>query len=210
MCINPPDPACDFCGLIATPIPWLHVPGNFWSARCSYVKKLLHPQDYKDAMQQYREKFAEPLVNNNTMSMRFEIRGKRCFGDERWADENWIGSHPSVVPCDVANVSDISYWQSVDRNITEFAFSRAPRRPLRFMMDKSRPRIPPFILNRPGLRLRDFHLLGGMITRWQWLYKRVPSNTSWMWSYYPDAQLWREAFEKYGEDAFRRVELGLG
>jgi hypothetical protein len=170
MCLNPLDNTCDFCGLIAAPIPWLHVPGNFWSARCSYVNKLMPPQAYKNAMNRYRREVAEPYVNNGTMSMRFDIRGKRCFGDGRWSAENWIGSFPSVVPCDVATVSDIRHWQTVDRNQSEFNFSVAPRRDLRSMMDKSAPRVPPYILNNPELRLRDYHLLGGLITRWQRLY----------------------------------------
>lgn len=207
MCTNPPDASCDFCGLIVTPMPWLHVPGNFWTARCSYVKKLLPPDEYHKALTNYRYSMAEPYVLNKTMSMRFEVRGKVAYGDGRWSNENWIGSHPDVQACDTANTSsDIGYWQSVDRNASEeFAFSLAPRRDLVYMMDKSKPRIPPSILNRPVARIKDFHLLGGAITRWQWLYGKVPDKSSWVWSYYPDAALWQEGVEQHGVDAFRVV-----
>lgn len=207
LCLKPlNDDTCDFCGLIATPLPWLHVPGNFWSARCSYIQKLLHPQKYQNAMNQYRQEVAEPSVNNGSISMVFQIRGKRCFGDERWAAENWIGSHPSVRPCDLANVSDISHWQKVDRNSSQFSFSLAPRQNMEYMMSKSLPRIPPRVLKRPYLRLRDFHLLGGMIHRWQRFYNLTTADVApWVWKYYPDAQAWQEALEKHGNRAFEVV-----
>jgi hypothetical protein len=29
LCLQPPDSTCDFCGLLATPMPWLHVSNDF-------------------------------------------------------------------------------------------------------------------------------------------------------------------------------------
>ena len=42
-CIDPPDKSCNVCGLQFFPT-WAHfMPGNFWTAQCSYINKLLPP-----------------------------------------------------------------------------------------------------------------------------------------------------------------------
>ena len=127
------------------------------------------------------------------------------FGDGRFTAENWIGSHPSAIPCDLAPVSYIRYWQKQDRPDVNFEFALAPRQDLRYMMDTGNPRVPPYILNRRNLRIRDYHLLGGMVTRWLRFYQQIPEPASWIWPYYPDADLWQNAVKKYGEKAFDEV-----
>ncbi|CAB9504097.1 expressed unknown protein [Seminavis robusta] len=208
LCVHPPDDVCDFCGLLVTPLPWLHIPGNFWTAKCSYINKLLPPVTYENLMTDYIERVAEPLLGNRTMNMLFQKGFKRqgaFFGQGRFTAENWIGSHPSAIPCDVAPVSYIRYWQSRDRYDTPFNFSFAPRRELAYMMDTGEPRIPKYILKKKNLRIRDYHLLGGMITRWMTFYKEIPDENHWVWSYYPDADEWQAAAETYGVKAFEMV-----
>jgi len=264
LCLDPPNSACDFCGLVVTPIPWLHVrvwcckrrvstqlarmlllfdsvvlcfiihsiykkiPGNFWTAKCSYINKLLPPKRYQDAVTEYKQEIALPYLQNKTMNMLFQHGHKRkaghFFGEDRFSNENWIGSHPSAIPCDVAPVPDMmQYWQQATsttkkkRNnnknnnpppfsMLDFNFSMAPRRDLAYMMEVGFPRIPAYILRKQNLRIRDYHFLGGLISRWTHFYHQIPDKSSWVWSYYPDADIWQDAVATYGgEDAFERV-----
>ena len=46
-CIDPPDGSCDVCGLLFFPTWAFFMPGNFWTARCSYVNKLIHPLEFE-------------------------------------------------------------------------------------------------------------------------------------------------------------------
>jgi hypothetical protein len=159
-------------------------------------------------MDEYIGDVAGPLIQNHTMNMLFQKDYTRMglfFGDGRFTAEHWIGSHPSAIPCDLAPVSYVRYWQARDRNDTKFQFALAPRRNLQYMMDTGNPRVPPFILRRKNLRIRDYHLLGGMITRWLKFYQQIPSPSSWVWSYYKDADLWQNAVAKHGERAFEKV-----
>jgi hypothetical protein len=52
-CLQSPsnDPVCDACGLVALPFPTLHFPGNFFTARCEYIRKLLPPTEFRIAIQ---------------------------------------------------------------------------------------------------------------------------------------------------------------
>ena len=45
-CLDPPHDTCDICGLLALPWPNLHYAGNFFTAKCSYVKKLIPPKEF--------------------------------------------------------------------------------------------------------------------------------------------------------------------
>ena len=46
-CINLPK-SCNVCGLQFFPT-WAHfMPGNFWTAQCRYINKLLHPTEYRN------------------------------------------------------------------------------------------------------------------------------------------------------------------
>jgi hypothetical protein len=38
---------CNACGLLFQPLPTLHFPGNFFSAKCSYISQLLTPHMFK-------------------------------------------------------------------------------------------------------------------------------------------------------------------
>jgi len=45
-CVMPPNGACSVCGLVALPFPMLHFPGNFFTATCDYVKRLVPPAEF--------------------------------------------------------------------------------------------------------------------------------------------------------------------
>ena len=51
-CVEPPDDTCDVCGLLFFPTWAFFMPGNFWTARCSYINKLVHPLDFESKKQE--------------------------------------------------------------------------------------------------------------------------------------------------------------
>ena len=46
LCVEPSDDECSVCGLLALPFPSLHFPGNFFTAKCEYVRKVLPPREF--------------------------------------------------------------------------------------------------------------------------------------------------------------------
>jgi hypothetical protein len=124
------------------------------------------------------------------------------MGGSRWAMEMWIGSHPSIAPCDLSGSPTITAWMAEDRNTSAFSFSMFPRHghDMRSMFDRSLPRYRPELLDSESTRMRDYNLLGGMILRWRLMYGQLPSISSWMWSYYPDGDIWLNGVEKHGDE----------
>jgi hypothetical protein len=57
------------------------------------------------------------------------------------------------------------------------------------------------------LRLSDVSLLAGAIHRWIGLYNAIPSDDSWVWSWFPDGPEWRDSAKQHGLDALN-VMLG--
>lgn len=195
------DDACNVCGLLWTPIPaWSHFPGNFFSACCSYVQKLLRPSHYQTLHQHLLKETYIPMVETGKM-IAFK---KFLMGGDRWSMEMWVGSHPSVHPCDVSTKPDIGYWLVKDRNTQdEFHYSLIPRkdRTMRDYVTHSEPKYDvETVLDNEKHRYKDYNLLGGMLTRFRLMYAKMPLDTSWMWSFYPDGQVWKEGLKQYGQD----------
>jgi hypothetical protein len=176
-------------------------PGNFWSAKCSYVRKLLRPSHYQTLHDHLLKTTYIPLCDQGKM-----IALKRfLMGASRWAMEMWIGSHPTVKPCYLSSEPSIKHWQIADRNLTqEFNFSMFPRpnHDIRTLFANSEPRYVNYNanLNDESHRMRDYNLLGGLIMRWRLNYGEQPSDSSWMWSYYPDGQIWKKGLEDHGAE----------
>ena len=68
MCVEPPDDRCDICGLIALPWPILHFPGNFFSAKCNYVKKLMPPRLFSERLKNVTMKALVRMVEGDFVS----------------------------------------------------------------------------------------------------------------------------------------------
>ena len=95
-CISALKKGFDTCGMRATPLPFIHYSGNFWWARCDYIKKLIDPMSFYT-----NETFVRltnrlnPCVNN----------GLRYFA------EAWVGSHPDIKPADCVDAAtDHTYF----------------------------------------------------------------------------------------------------
>ena len=184
--------SCNVCGLLFQTIPSLHFPGNFWTARCDYVKQLLPVASFAkrldvalDAMENYTDQ-------NILTRQLYDSSADWTTGRGRYGDEQWIASHPGVRPCDVSETPDLRFWKTATRTNKDFAWHLVPRRSL---LDKNwqiQPRPNQDILKNRQKRMTDYHLLPGLLVRWWKLYKRVPPAESWVWHHFPDGSYWRE------------------
>lgn len=90
--------SCDTCGSRMSPLPFPHVPGNMWAARCSYVSKLIQPKEFQSAMEQV---FEERDGGKETRCPPRGGEADNCYGMGRFSSEHWVLSHPSARPCDL-------------------------------------------------------------------------------------------------------------
>jgi hypothetical protein len=58
-CWNPPNDSCNVCGLQFWPVWSTFFPGNMWTAKCSYVRKLLPPNGFETRMDSVFKKAVE-------------------------------------------------------------------------------------------------------------------------------------------------------
>jgi hypothetical protein len=206
-CLRPANDTCNVCGLQFWPMWIPFFPGNFWAAKCSYVKKLAPPRNYSSVTASLKDRVTE-LVQQNKLSIelfppdKFPAEPDR-YGLDRFAAEHWIGSHPQLVPCDLSDTAGIHYWYTQDRNQSELNFAMAPRRPLRaplklwpVMTDMKKVKLK--VLNSPELRSKEYFLLPGYIFKWYVLYREFPPASSWVWSWFPDGGLWQDRIALHG------------
>ena len=188
--------SCDACGLLFQSIPSLHFPGNFWTARCDYIRRLRPLAVFSeklsstlDAMDEYTEQgVLTRLLYNSTENW--------TTGRSRYGDEQWVASHPDLKPCDVSSTPDLLYWKTSPRSVSEFDWHVVPRRSLLDKHWKIRPRPNQETLKSRTKRLTDYHLLPGLLIRWWGLYDSFPSSDSWVWRHLPDGDYWRSRMQE--------------
>ena len=95
-CLGLPE-TCTVCSGRFSPLPHPHYPGNMWTARCSYIEKLMPPLGFEAAM----KKFVLQHLSASPMGGLRQNGDNELLGAGRFAAEHWMTSHPSVVPCDV-------------------------------------------------------------------------------------------------------------
>lgn len=200
MCLEPPNETCNACGLLFQPLPASHFPGNIWMAKCSYIIKLLSPQEYHNKRpivdQWIRSESGEGIINKHDGLFPME---RHYTGKQRYESEHWLGSHPDLTPCDVSKSPNMGYWLEADRNFDkEFQFDIAPRHKIGDDWIFYKYTSNNMTLTEPRLRMRDYFLLRGMIYRWMAFYNRVPDVDSWYWAWFPDAKIWQTAIQSYG------------
>ena len=218
---------CNVCGLLFYPLWTFLFPGNFFTAHCTYVQQLLPPHEFVMQMQRLVEQVRRQQVvaankkkNNGhgrggsfTANL-FPIDNPGNMGLDRYAAEHWIGSHPSIRPCDMSVTEDILYWrlggggnndekqqqqqQQVVADPTTtamFHWSMAPRKGIFnatwYRLDQD---LLAKILANETLRKTEYFLLGGHLWKWSMLYgdDPKPAYDSWIWDWFPDGKQWRD------------------
>ncbi len=201
---------CDLCGLLFLPRPTLHFTGNMFNAQCSYIQKLLSPSDFEKKIGLVIAKGQELLEDQILLSNMIDVAGPWNIGLGRYSMEHWHGSHPAVQKiCDVSTHYEIEYWTGIprmDRKASSWQFDVFPRHPhtAAWSFGKADELIDT-ILNDESKRKRELFLLPGQLMRWYELYGEFPPATSWVWSWYPDGQFWKQQVAKYGGAAVEMI-----
>jgi hypothetical protein len=184
---------CHACGLLFQAIPSWHFPGNFWTARCDYVQKLLHPAVFMtklDTTLQHMDR----LVANGILTR--QLYGYHTedwtTGHGRYGHEQWIASHPHFHPCDVSASPDLRFWKVERRSSSDFEWHLFPRRTLLSKHWQLQPQPNATVLKHLEQRLTDYHLLPGMMVRWWDLYRTLPKPDAWVFEHMPDGSIWRD------------------
>lgn len=94
-CASMPDDQCNICSSRFSPVPHPHTSGNMWLAKCDYIKNLIDPENFENAMDNLNYADEEGLL--------------ACDGRGRYSAEHWAHSHPSVKPCDLYTDSKFTW-----------------------------------------------------------------------------------------------------
>jgi hypothetical protein len=105
------------------------------------------------------------------------------YGTGRYASEQWVGSSPTLIPCDLTGDKALDDWRLVDRTPHDLTWNMLPR-----------PR------QAPG----QYLMLLGNLFKWFTLYNAAPSDDSYAWRVSPDGEKWKRAVKLYGN---RTVDL---
>jgi hypothetical protein len=173
--------------------------GNFWAADCSYVNRLVPALDFEDRLRQIQLR-AHQLQNQSQLLLNLQEDNDLNFGRGRYASEHWILSHPSLRPCDLTHTVELKHWFKGWKS-KDFNWSMAPIEPLEGKWPYQPWKMTKRVKKNEALLRREYFLLPGRILRWFALYNEVPPPSSWVWSWFPDGQFWRQAVETYGDEA---------
>lgn len=201
-CINPPGDVCNLCGIQFFTQFTFFIPGNMFTAHCDYIRKLL-PFD------EYKTKREEAVMNVLSLRLRNQLKAvliwdqRDFYGLDRYSDEHWVGSHPDVIPCDMDPIGSLEHvFQGVTTN-KDFSWGMGPRN--KGVCGGINDRLQASVSTDVSIRQREIQLLPGNIVKWYSLYNRIPGKSSWVWDYFPDGVMWRNAVKKYGRDAVNVV-----
>ena len=94
------DDTCNICGLYFTFDRGLFMAGNMWTATCGYIQQLIEPRYFEANMTAIvKDAWLQSVVTGNLAFAQYP-QEPPYLGIDRYADEWWIGSHPTVNPCD--------------------------------------------------------------------------------------------------------------
>lgn len=156
---------------------------NMWSAKCSYVRNLLDPKLYGDALKRmYDDTLLHPTLGPTVYGCLQPIHmNDNHLGLGRFAFERWVWSHPDVVPADVIPMGKIDF--------NKYPATWTPS------LGRSLKGSPRRMHLHAGFGDSNFARLEGRLFEWKYLYNRKPENTSWIWTYYEGYEKGSKAFE---------------
>jgi hypothetical protein len=196
-CIQPPDDTCEMCGLNFYALPWLHFSGNFFTAKCSYISKLLPIDEFQTKMSELAVRIKDYETQSRFMFEIMHGNHDMYIGVNRYANEVWAGSHPSLVACDLSVERKIDFWKQPQPYIKDhWNFSLAPRPTDIRGRDMHIRRT---LRNKATWRMREYYLLAGNMLKWIHLYNDIPFNSSWVWDYFPDGDIWKDGYYVFGK-----------
>lgn len=205
---------CDLCGLLFLPQPALHYTGNMFNAKCSYIRTLLHPKEFEKKMDKFIARGQQLLANGVLQSHLLNLQSPSILGSGRFAMEQWHGSHPDLHKiCDISPHYRHEFWEDTrrkDRKPEDWKFDTFPRHPIIANWSHAQSNILlQDIMMHDALRKFEYSLLPGQLLKWYELYGKFPPESSWVWSWYPDGQFWKEEVAKHGGKALEVAARSL-
>ena len=186
-CLQPNNITCSVCGLIFFGAWALIFPGNFWVADCAYIRRLPPPPTFFAQMDEVFRKRQDKIAENPLYSIAFpDVEGIDDHGAGRYSQEHWIGSHPSLQPCDLTS-DPLTSWRQRMRSSVEFSWSMFPR---------------PAQTNDPTTDWDRPPLIAGNLFKWFTLYGHAPADDSWVWRWFPYGEKYKQAVKLYGNRTF--------
>uniref|UniRef100_A0A7S3L046 Uncharacterized protein n=1 Tax=Amphora coffeiformis TaxID=265554 RepID=A0A7S3L046_9STRA len=207
---------CNVCALQFVPFP-IHAAGNMWTASCSYVRQLIPPLEFRPRIEEAAE-YIQSMKQHGRLQMRLSAISNTMLGKKRYSNQHWIGTHPNVVPCQMADPNiRLEHWRQLyagDFNYTTsdgmvevlpptgkihkkwfktmstFHGIAAPALPLGQIQLKWLKNV--HLIANVTDRRREITLLPGLFQYWDHLYNGSrPADNSWFWDYYPDGDYFR-------------------
>jgi len=179
--ISQPSRDCNVCSARFSPLPHFHASGNMWTADCMYISKLVDPITFRAKMDDAvnSASFYDRLGGANKISLAWT-------GRSIWSAGHWVYSHPDVSPCDVYSEKSFT-WNNDniaanDDWTPDLAY--APRFPSLLDYEKKYERF----ITSPERSRRQWVSLPGRIHEWNFLYKKIPDQKSWVWDFYDASQ----------------------
>jgi hypothetical protein len=178
------------------------IPGHFFVAQCSYIRRLLPPKEYMNKLRELLQISYLSGLFNYTLYPIDELH----IGWDRYGLEHWIASHPSLQACDLSPAPNIKAWHLLFPTVLDymaydmkqFQWSLAPRYKYDDMEFHIHNRVERMaLLSNEAQRRKEWFLLPGILFRHFHLYGHVPPHDSWYWDWYPDGDYWRTQFESY-------------
>lgn len=185
-------------------------PGNMWTSKCSYVKRLLSPRDGGEYDAKKREGVIDFLKMRLYGVLDATLLEDRIdyFGLGRYRLEHWIGSHPSIVPCEMHR-TNITLGYMVGGGVNEtrdYEWGMGPRREWVVPeIEGAQDRLKA----DDEAAFREYYLLAGNLLKWFTLYGSdgVPGGDSWVWKFFPAGDRWKNLVMQYGENATKQMVL---
>jgi hypothetical protein len=157
--------SCHICSSRMSPLYHARTPGNMWSARCSYVAKLMKPSKFEQEM--------------NRIYEGLRIR-EWCVGTGRYASEHWIHSHPSAKACDLCTDPKFKYgYANIPHHDFEMDLKPAPRFGMDvFMFDHCDDKVDKKLLT-VSFRLEEYkHLYNASVPEDWWGFNFFKNDTA--------------------------------
>ena len=211
-CLSPPDDRCNVCGAQFYTRFSTMFPGNMWTAKCSYIKRLLPPLEGGEYDKRKKEsviKFMKYRLWGQLSSALWDDRVD-YFGLGRYSSEHWIGTHPSIQPCDMHRPStNIETMISGSITPEDFEWAMGPRRRQREKhgangdgLDEIPGRMKKLEKDEDA-QFREYVFLPGNLLKWFTLYGSdgIPAADAWQWKFFPAGNRWKKLVGEYNENA---------
>ena len=204
-CLNPPNNTCDVCGAQFYIKYAIMFPGNMWTAKCSYVRRLVPPNtgEYTKRKIASIKQFLM-LRLWNILHATLDTDNVEHFGLDRYQWEHWIASHPSIIPCELhsTNVGPLILLgqdpEGRTMNSQYYDWGMGPRRIDANLGGLRGPRLR--LEANEERQFREYYYIPGNLLKWFHLYGHdgIPSDDSWVWDHFLGGRRWKTLVNENG------------